>query len=220
VAPKLWSGLLKLIIKSEVYLSWTGIPLPQQKLLASTAGSNARIATWIKAQIDYVCTELPFQDNYFWRVYIKGCYTKECCPEYLKEENFRKLKKSIGKISITTETVTEFLQRNPSHNKISTFILLDHMDWMAEKPQLLTEEWTEILKNVNENPKFLWRSAASNADFVLQTNVNRGHDSPLPLKDILEVDEALSARLHPLDRVHTYTSLYVASLKSSSSMNF
>jgi len=222
VAPKLWNGLLKLIIKSEVYLTWTGIPLPQQKLLASTAGSNASIAAWIKAQVDYVCTELPFHENYFWRVYIKGSYTKDCCPEYLKEENFTKLKNSIDRISISTETVTEFLQRNPKNNKISTFILLDHMDWMSEKPELLTEEWTEILNNCTENPKFLWRSASNNADFVLHTNVNvsqqphLSHKSPRQkqLKNILEVNEDISARLHPLDRVHTYTSMYVASLRS------
>jgi len=214
VAPKLWGGLLSRVIKSEVYLSWTGIPLPQQKLLASTAGSNDSIANWIKAQIDYVCTELPIHENYFWRVYVKGSYSKECCPEYLKEENFAKLKANVGKITISTETVTEFLKRNPKKNKISTFVLLDHMDWMAEQPSVLTEEWEAILNNSTKNAKFLWRSAAlTDHNFVLRTAVKE-KGKLVQLQDILDVDEKLSARIHPLDRVHTYTSMHVATLKS------
>jgi len=212
VAPKLWNRLLKAVIKSEVYLSWTGIPLPQQKLLASAAGSNASIGSWIKTQLDYVCTELPLHENYHWRVYINGRYSKDCCPEYLKEENFAQLKSNIGKITISTETITEFLQRNPRNNKISSFGLLDHMDWMAEKPELLTEEWMEILKNTSPKPKFLWRSASADAQFVLRTKIQyKGKN--VQLKNILDVDEDLCARLHPLDRVHTYTSFHVATLK-------
>jgi S-adenosylmethionine-diacylglycerol 3-amino-3-carboxypropyl transferase len=213
VAPKLWNGVITRLIKTEVYLSWTGIPLPQQKLLATTAGSTESVGAWIKAQLDYVCTQLPINENYFWLVYLLGRYTKACSPEYLKEENFAKLKASVGKISISTETVTEFLQRNPKKNKISTFVLLDHMDWMAEKPALLTEEWEAILKNSTKNPKFLWRSAAADANFVLKTTVsNKG--KKVPLQDILEVDEDISARLHPQDRVHTYTSMHVATLRA------
>jgi len=31
-------------------------------------------------------------ENYFYRVCLTGKYTKECCPRYLKEEHFNKLK--------------------------------------------------------------------------------------------------------------------------------
>jgi len=207
-----WNRLLKSVIKSEVLLSWTGIPLPQQKLLVSSDGSNASIGSWIKTQFEYVCTELPIHENYHWRVYVNGRYSKDCCPEYLKEENFAQLKSNIDKITISTETITEFLQRNPRNNKISTFVLLDHMDWMAEKPELLTEEWTEILENASHKPKFLWRSASADGQFVLRTKIQH-EGKNVQLKDILDVNEDLCARLHPLDRVHTYASLHVATLK-------
>jgi len=213
VAPKLWNGVITKLIKNEVYLSWTGIPLPQQKLLANTAGSTESVGAWIKAQLDYVCTELPIHENYFWLVYLLGRYTKNCCPEYLKKENFAKLKASVGKITISTETVTDFLKHNPKKNKISTFVLLDHMDWMAEKPDLLSEEWEAILRNSTKNPKFLWRSAAADANFVLKTSVTK-NGKKVKLEDVLEVDDDVSARLHPLDRVHTYTSMHVATLRA------
>jgi S-adenosylmethionine-diacylglycerol 3-amino-3-carboxypropyl transferase len=155
VHPKLWNRLVLNLIKSEIYLSWTGVPLPQQKLLSNTVGSTKAIGNWIKDQVEFVFTQLPFNENYFWRLYCEGKYRKQCCPDYLKEENFEKLRASVGKISVYTDTITEFLKKNPEA-KISTYILLDHMDWMAEKPELLTEEWNAILKNATKDPKILW----------------------------------------------------------------
>ena len=38
--------------------------------------------------MEAVFAKLPFVDNYFWRVYITGSYTPDCCPEYLKPANF------------------------------------------------------------------------------------------------------------------------------------
>src|SRR5437588_326743 len=97
----------------------------------------------------YLCN---YQDNYFWRVYCFGCYTKNCCPEYLKEDNFKLLKRGlVDNISIHTSTITEFL--NSHSGKISRFVLLDHMDWMATKPQLLKEEVQEIINHSSYNAR-------------------------------------------------------------------
>jgi S-adenosylmethionine-diacylglycerol 3-amino-3-carboxypropyl transferase len=211
VAPRLWNKFINAILRSELYLSWTGIPLPQQKLLAGVAGSSESVGKWIKTQLDIVCAELPFHENYFWRVYINGKYTKECCPEYLEEANFRKLKGLVDRISVNTMTITEFLDKKPQP-KISVYVLLDHMDWMAEKPDLLSEEWNAILKNANETPRFLWRSAAGDAQFVLETDVHHKGEKR-KLKQILNMDPETANRLHQLDRVHTYTSLHVGKLK-------
>jgi len=210
---KLWSRLILNLLKTELYLSWTGVPGPQQKLLINAIGSSQMIGNWIRDQIEYICTQLPIQDNHYWRIYFDGKYSKSCCPDYLKEENFEQLKASVGKISIYTDTVTEFLQKNPN-TKISTYILLDHMDWMAEKPELLAQEWNVLLKNATKDPKFLWRSAAKDAEFVLNTNVTYEGEQR-ELRDVLEMDVDTATRLHPLDRVHTYTSLHIATLKAN-----
>jgi S-adenosylmethionine:diacylglycerol 3-amino-3-carboxypropyl transferase len=62
------------------------------------------------------------------RVYIYGQYTKQCCPQYLKEENFYRLKNGlVNKISIHTATLTDFLKEHKK-NDINKFVLLDHMD--------------------------------------------------------------------------------------------
>jgi len=211
VAPKLWNGVINLLVKSEVYLAYLGVPVPQQNLLYTTAGAPEMVGNWLQRQIEIVSAELPCHDNYFYRVYLDGKYAKNCCPDYLKEENFAQLKASIGKISITTETITEFLRKNPE-TKISTYILLDHMDWMAGKPEILTDEWNAIISNAAKNPKFLWRSAAADASFVLDTKLTyQGKD--VQLRDILDLDEETAERLNALDRVHTYPSLHIAALK-------
>jgi len=83
---------------------------------------------------------------------------------------------------------------------------------MAEKPELLTEEWNEILRNGTESPQFLWRSAAPDPDFVLDTDVTyKGQKTKL--RSLIELDPETANRLHALDRVHTYTSLHVGKLK-------
>jgi len=211
IAPKIWSRLTLNIIKSEIYLTWSGIPVPQQKLLVKMAGSTKSVGNWIKDQAEFVLTQLPVHDNYYWRLYFSGKYTKDCCPDYLKEENFEKLKATVGKITVITDTITDFL-KNHKHSKISTYILLDHMDWMVDKPELLTEEWNEILSNATKDPKFLWRSASPDAEFVLDTTVTyKGKQTQL--RDLLEMDVDTATRLHVLDRVHTYTSLHIANLK-------
>jgi S-adenosylmethionine-diacylglycerol 3-amino-3-carboxypropyl transferase len=47
-------------------------------------------------------------------VYVDGEYSRECCPEYLKEHNFYKLKNGlVDCISVHTTTITEFLDNYP-----------------------------------------------------------------------------------------------------------
>ncbi|PON16624.1 hypothetical protein C2W62_17495 [Candidatus Entotheonella serta] len=50
---------------------------------------------FIEDCVDAVFTRIPFWDNYFWQVYLRGTYTPSCCPEYLKEENFARLKAGL-----------------------------------------------------------------------------------------------------------------------------
>jgi len=144
---------------------------------------------------------------------LTGQYTKDCCPDYLTEEGFNKLKEGAAdKISIHTTTITEFL-RTHKEKDITRFVLLDHMDWMSNSPKDLSEEWEEMIDHSAEGAKFLWRSASAEASYVGETKVKRG-DSIVPVKDMLEYDYRLADKLHALDRVHTYASFFVADLKN------
>jgi S-adenosylmethionine-diacylglycerol 3-amino-3-carboxypropyl transferase len=85
------------------------------------------------------------KDNYFWRLYMNGAYTRDCCPEYLKADNFEKLKSgAVDRVSTHTDSVQGFLEKHDG--TISRYILLDHMDWLSDQFfPLLESEWQAIV---------------------------------------------------------------------------
>lgn len=209
IEKKLWNPIVKKIVENSATLSGIGVPEPQQKLLSA----EVPIGKFLRDSLETILFRLPIHDNYFWRVYMEGRYYPDCCPEYCKEANFEKLKKVVDNISIHTTTVSEFL-RDHRGPKISKFILLDHMDWMADKPMLLRDEWQEIVENCTDNAQFLWRSAATKTDFVTDTVVyHKGRKTTIG--EICDFDRPMADRLHAIDRVHTYTSFHIAKLKQN-----
>lgn len=187
----------------------TGVPRPQQKLLEEEGG----VVVFLKKAMEELFNETKLQDNYFYKVYVDGEYSKQCCPEYLKEENFKKLKAgAVDCISVHTTTITEFL-KNKGDTSITRFILLDHMDWLSQSPEILQEEWQTIMDHSAPNSKYLWRSAGRSADFVIDTKVTRS-GTEVKVGDLVVMRPEISEPLHVKDRVHTYTSFHVADLKA------
>ncbi len=155
--------------------------------------------------------ELPLQDNYFWRVYVMGSYTRTCCPEYLKEENFEKLKREdVRRVSVHTDSVQGFLDKHPG--EISRFVLLDHMDWLSDHFfPLLESEWQAIVNRATPDARVIWRSGGLKTDFLDRVQVMvDGRMRAIP--EMLTYHEQLAQELHCQDRVHTYGSFYIADL--------
>ena len=86
-----------------------GVPWPQRDQITNQYPGG--VPQFIRDALETVVTELPFQDNYFWRVYFQGHYTPDCCPEYLKPENFDRCGNALPRLKIHTATVTDFLRR-------------------------------------------------------------------------------------------------------------
>ncbi len=196
-------------------MTLVGVPGPQiQQIRDQYEGG---LVKFIEDAILVVATKLPMHTNYFWRVYIEGRYHKDACPNYLREENFHKLKGLVNRLEIRTSTVEDFLKSTP--HKISKFTLLDHMDWMARKnPQGLVDEWNALLKAARPGATILYRSAGLHVDYLDDLKVESGK-GPARLGDLLEQDRALAERLHPIDRVHTYGSFYIARLKPGATVS-
>jgi len=213
VEKRLFNPVVMWLFSSNSTLALlNGVPAAQQKLLEEQSGGAM---AFIKESLEAVLTTLPLKDNYFWRVYLEnGEYTRDCCPDYLVEENFLKLKNGlVDRISVHTETIEEFLVKHDKKD-VTRYILLDHMDWISEDPKSLSGEWQQLLDHASEDKpvKWLWRSASANADFVCATKVKyEGKDTTVG--DILTFNTELAERLHKLDRVHTYTSFWIADPK-------
>ncbi|RPI84826.1 MAG: DUF3419 family protein [Planctomycetaceae bacterium] len=204
-----WNRLLKWFVGRDATLSLLGVPRPQRQQVERNYEGG--IATFIEDCVEAVFTRLPLHDNYFWRVYLTGHYTHACCPEYLRPENFEKLKAGLAdRIHPHTNSVAGFLQQH--EHPISRFVLLDHMDWMSTwRIDLLREEWQALIDRAAPQARFLWRSGGTQTDFVDPLRVNfRGREAAVG--DLLSYDRELANRLHPLDRVHTYGCFSIARL--------
>ena len=207
---KFWNKFIRWIVSQDSTLSLLGVPRSQR--LQVERDYLGGIGKFIEDSVETVFTKLPIHDNYFWRVYLTGNYTPDCCPEYLKPENFAALKGGlVDRIQWHTMTILDFLRQNDV--SISRYILLDHMDWLSSfNMSILQDEWDAIVQRANERCRVLFRSGGLKVDFVDPLTVQVNGQSR-KVGDLLTYHTELTDRLHPLDRVHTYGSFYVADLK-------
>jgi len=211
---KFWSGIMKFAMNRDTTMSMLGVPKAQRKQIETQYEGG--LVKFIQDCIESVMIKLPLKDNYFWRVYINGQYTKNCCPEYLREDNFEVLRKeAVHRVSTHTDSVQGFLEKHDG--QISRYVLLDHMDWLSDRYfPLLESEWQASLDRATPQARFIWRSGGLRTDFIDQVEIN--YQGKLQkLRPLLQYETQLAAELHPLDRVHTYGSFYIAQLNSADS---
>ncbi len=209
VRDRLFTRTLKFALHRDTTLSLLGVPKAQRRQIDTQYPGG--IVKFIEDSLDAVFSKIPIQDNYFWRVYITGQYTPQCCPEYLKPESYERLREGLAdRIHVHTNSVEGFL-RNHS-GVISRFVLLDHMDWLSDNYfALLESEWQAIIERAAPETRILWRSGGLKTDFLNDVKVQvKGEVRKLP--ELLKLHESLAAQLHQLDRVHTYGSFYIADL--------
>jgi S-adenosylmethionine-diacylglycerol 3-amino-3-carboxypropyl transferase len=211
VKDKIWSKTLRFAMNRDTTLSMLGVPKAQRKQIDDQYPGG--IVKFVEDSLDSVFSKLPIQDNYFWRVYITGSYTPSCCPEYLKQANFERLREgAIDRLTIQTDSVEGFLRKHTG--QISRFVLLDHMDWLSDHYfPLLESEWQAILNRAAPKTRILWRSGGLRTDFLNDVVVRRS-GTRYKLPELLTLNTELATRLHQLDRVHTYGSFYIADLAS------
>ena len=192
----IWDGFNRWIIRQPALMSLVGVPRSQVRLIDETYPGG--LEHFVRDKLRHVFTTVPIRDNYFWRVYLNGAYTADCCPNYLKSENFAHLQRTVRNIRTYTLTLTDFLRQYPG--RYSHYILLDHQDWMAgNAPEALEEEWELILQNSLPGTKILFRSAGLDHGFL-----------PRAAKQALRFFACRTDNLHVTDRVGTYGSLHFA----------
>lgn len=206
----LFRPLVQWMLRRDATMAMLGVPRSQRRQLDE--GYPGGIVQFIVDRIETVFSRLPLADNYFWRVYLTGQYTRQCCPEYLKPENFERLRDGVAdRVTTHTNSALGFLESH--HGQINRFVLLDHMDWLYSNYQdVLAAEWQGIVDRAAPNARLIWRSAGLKVDFVdpIQVQVN---GSSATMGDLLHYHPELAAELHPIDRVNTYGSFYIADLR-------
>jgi S-adenosylmethionine-diacylglycerol 3-amino-3-carboxypropyl transferase len=197
IADRLLGRRLLGVVGSRGVMTLLGVPEPQRAMVCAQEGGFAR---FLRDSLARVMSVGLLRENYFWAVYILGRYTRETCPEYLKRPNFERLKAGLSdRIEIRTGTVTDALRAE--RESVTAFVLLDHMDWLAERPALLQEEWSEIFEAAAPGARAIFRSGGMDCSFL-----------PGGIRERLEFDTARALALHRQDRVGTYGSFYIARL--------
>ena len=134
-------------------------------------------------------------DNYFYYGYFFGEFTKDCCPRYLKEENFETLKKYVDHVEVRTGTLKDVAESYPDET-FTRYVLLDHQDWLST--EAILEEWEVFAKKCKRGEAHvLWRSFA-----------NYQHIGPLKFLDFVDNVKEVEAA-YP-DRVAMYNSCHYA----------
>ena len=212
MADALWKPFIKWAMKRDMTLAMLGVPRAQRRQIDH--GYPGGILQFVVDRVETVFTKLPLKDNYFWRVYLSGHYTPDCCPEYLKPESHQALRNGVAdRVTTHTASVLQFVKT--AEQPITRFILLDHMDWLTRDPtkKILTEEWQAIVDRAAPNARILWRSAGLSGEFINPIKVNHKGDKR-PLGELLHYHRDLAGELHVKDRVHTYGSFCIADLKT------
>ena len=204
-----YPGSLKFAMGRDTTLSMVGVPKAQRDQVDQDYDGG--IVKFVQDCVEAVCANLPLIDNYFWRVYLTGEYTHQCCPEYLKADNFERLKNGlVDRVSTHTNTVEGFLRGCPE--RVSRFVLLDHMDWLSNRfYHLLESEWEAILNQATDDARFIWRSGGLQTDFVNRACIQFDGRSR-EVGELLSFNRSLADDLHSRDRVHTYGSFYIANM--------
>lgn len=199
IEGRILNPLIGWVVNRHLTMSLVGVPRAQQKLFVDKYEKGA--LGYIQECLRKVFMELPLEDNYFWRLYLNGEYTENCCPAYLEQHNFETIRQQVDKIDTSTTTFSGFLKQNPG--PYSHYILLDHQDWLAEHDiPALEEEWRLILENSRPGTKILLRSAAEKVTFF-----------PEFVLEKVVFEKEKTRITHQQDRVGTYASVYMAIVK-------
>ena len=205
VQPLIWTPAVNWTLSRQLTMSMLGVPHAQRREVQNQ--HERGVAGFVRESLDYVFRQLPVWTNYFWAVYVQGRYTRECCPEYLKPEQFSALKQGLAeRIRLHTATVAEFL--GTREQTFSKYVLLDHMDWMSTYAAgTLADEWSLILERARPQARIIFRSAHAAPAYLERLELGDGRGR---LRDCLRFHPKLSAEMQLLDRVHTYAGFHIA----------
>lgn len=196
IDPFFDSRLIRFIGKLPVTMFGLGIPPQQYDELKKETGGDKTLIDLYRERVRRLACDFPIAENYFaWQAFARmyDCENRKALPEYLKEENFAKLRSNAERLSTKIGSVTdEILNRDPL--VFNRFVLLDAQDWMTQEQ--ITELWSAIAEKAPAGSRIIFRTAgaASPLSAILPAN----------LLSMFHYEREISARLFRRDRASIY----------------
>ncbi len=206
IAPFFDSFLIKIIGKLPITMFGLGVPPQQYEELKKDLHDGVNIIDIYRERTKRLAVGFPIDDNYFaWQAFARKYDTehRRAIPDYLKAENYEKLKTNANKISTKIGSVTEEIKKSPE-NTFNSFVFLDAQDWM--NAEMLTELWTAIAEKGEPNSRIIFRTAS--AFSPIETNL------PKPLREKFYYEENLSKEFFKQDRAAIYGGFHLYILKN------
>lgn len=205
IAPFFDSFLIKIVGKLPVTMFGLGVPPQQYEELKKDLHDGGSIIDIYRERTKRLAVAFPIQDNYFaWQAFARKYDTKNRCavPDYLKIENYEKLKANANKIKTKIGSVTEEI-KNSLKNTFNCFVFLDAQDWM--NAEILTELWSAIAEKGEHNSRIIFRTASHFSP--IETNL------PKDLRANFFYEKDFSDELFKQDRAAIYGGFHLYILR-------
>lgn len=205
IAPFFDSFVIKTIGKMPVTMFGLGIPPQQYDELKKDLAEGGSIIDIYKERAKRLAVEYPIYENYFaWQAFARKYDTENraAVPEYLKSENYEKLKANAENIKTKIGSITDELKNQPK-NSFNRFIFLDAQDWM--NAEMMTDLWQTIADQGENGSRIIFRTAGASSP--IETNL------PKDLREKFVYEEDLSKELFKQDRASIYGGFHLYILK-------
>lgn len=206
INPFFDSFIVKTIAKMPLTLFGLGVPPQQYDELKKDLAAGKTIIDIYRARAHRLACDYPVSENYFaWQAFARryDYARRRAVPEYLKEENYARLKANAEKLTTKIGSVTEEIKSNPP-NAFNRFVFLDAQDWM--NPETLTDLWRAIAERGEENSRIIFRTAS--AFSPVETNL------PEDLRRKFYYEKDWSHELFKQDRASIYGGFHLYILRN------
>ena len=176
------------------FMMWYVFGTPPNQINMITKDDNRKLSEYvITSFVNAIKNTDIINDNHYYYLVFNGHFTKQNCPDYLKEHNFRFLKENMFNIRNINDSFLNILSQR-QYNKV---ILMDHMDWMDDT--YIIKLATLLKTHLSNTGKAIFRSASIHPWFIdilvsknfRLTNISNHMDNPY------------------MDRVNTYGSFWL-----------
>jgi len=197
--------LIKLVGKLPITLFGLGIPPQQFKELTRDLDAGKTIIDVYRERVRRLACDFPIDENYFaWQAFARKYDTenRKAIPEYLKAENFEKLKTNIDRLRTKVGSLTDEIKARPQ-GAFNRFVFLDAQDWMDA--DALTDLWSAIAEKAEFNSRIIFRTAG--AESPIETRL------PKALREKFVYEKDTSNRLFKQDRASIYGGFHLYILR-------
>lgn len=197
--------LVKTIGKLPITMFGLGIP-PQQYIELKKVVGEGSVIDIYRERVKRLACDYPIRENYFaWQAFGRKYDTENrlAVPEYLKQENFERLRANADRLRTAVGSATDEL-KNAETGSFNRFVFLDAQDWMTA--EVMTDLWTAIAEKAESGSRIIFRTAG--AESPLPANL------PVDLLSRFRYEKETSERMFKQDRASIYGGFHLYILEN------